>query len=719
MKNFFSVLIVLSMSFSFLCANEKVDSLSLMKIKKLVQKEEQIAIAYKKYVLKKALMPHAISSAKNSLISEALLSKGFNLSNNFNNAEMQIANAENKIIGIKNLQSNVLDYYHSNKYRTHTKAPLILGGDVEIILDSKERFIIEKAYNEPKEITRTKPTKDEKTKYYIDDRGVIHGYDDLGVYKFSLTDNIIAGSTLDVDKNSNFLNLLKEVMYAGQLIYKYSEKGETITYVNTKKNVVPLVKKVDVAKILMRIGPSGVGVVINGDIQTWGNNSMKTVSIGTNSYTKGQNTKGEGSPIINTMVNVKAMIYDDTNGVINDFNSKRFFSSPLRPRFKDFFLDNERSLCAISSEEELYCSGENVLEINNINYRDSNATLNPDPNGFDGYIKGSKKNMEYLYRSKFFNGKDRQVSKVIFFDNTYLVLARERDDAVGYSLYYWGIDDNKAWSGRKIKNATNTEPKENSGIRYKDIAYTLVDKKIMGLDTAGNIFLWGGFPDGTICESEDNICEPKIVEGITNIKSIFGLVRTFIAVDAEIADDATNLKIDSYYKVSSGGEYSKVITDIIHPDNVTEKEKEIYSFDYATNGIVWVNGYNELKGNYHTNPDETNPDEIFKAAIKQIQWKQIRVINENDAMCGIDVNKQMYCWGDMKNKSKNGLVLPLFNSNLYDMDKDYMFLEYNGTAITPVTPDTPVTPENSALSSKYIIKYPTFIGGFNYDVTFK
>ena len=47
MKIFFSVLIAISMSVGFLYANEKVDSLSIIKIKKLIQKEEDIALAYK------------------------------------------------------------------------------------------------------------------------------------------------------------------------------------------------------------------------------------------------------------------------------------------------------------------------------------------------------------------------------------------------------------------------------------------------------------------------------------------------------------------------------------------------------------------------------------------------------------------------------------------------------------------------------------------------
>ena len=57
MKIFFSVLIAISMSVGFLYANEKVDSLSIIKIKKLIQKEEDIALAYKEYLLKNGKTP--------------------------------------------------------------------------------------------------------------------------------------------------------------------------------------------------------------------------------------------------------------------------------------------------------------------------------------------------------------------------------------------------------------------------------------------------------------------------------------------------------------------------------------------------------------------------------------------------------------------------------------------------------------------------------------
>jgi hypothetical protein len=73
----------------------------------------------------------------------------------------------------------------------------------------------------------------------------------------------------------------------------------------------------------------------------------------------------------------------------------------------------------------------------------------------------------------------------------------------------------------------------------------------------------------------------------------------------------------------------------------------------------------------------------------------------------------MYCWGDLSNTNNDGYILPIFGSNLQDLDKDYIFIENNNGTITTVSSGDWIK------NSKFFIKYPTFIGGFNYDVIFK
>lgn len=123
--------------------------------------------------------------------------------------------------------------------------------------------------------------------------------------------------------------------------------------------------------------------------------------------------------------------------------------------------------------------------------------------------------------------------------------------------------------------------------------------------------------------------------------------------------------------------------------------------------MIWVNSNNKLKGTF------TGADDLFTKTINQISWEKIKVVSSNNGICGIDINKQMYCWGDLSNANNDGFVIPIFGSNLQDENKDFIFLEKDGSSIMSVTSGDWVS------GSKYFIKYPTFIGGFNYDVIFK
>ena len=76
----FKILILLFISLNiFADDNNQIDSLTLTKIKKLVQKEEEIALAYKKYLLEKGVYPPTIATMKTS----DYLPDGFSLINPF------------------------------------------------------------------------------------------------------------------------------------------------------------------------------------------------------------------------------------------------------------------------------------------------------------------------------------------------------------------------------------------------------------------------------------------------------------------------------------------------------------------------------------------------------------------------------------------------------------------------------------------------------------
>ncbi len=97
-------------------------------------------------------------------------------------------------------------------------------------------------------------------------------------------------------------------------------------------------------------------MIVNGDIYTWGNNANRITGI---DYA---NTKFTGKsdsnryPVITGMVRLKVKS-DYTN-----FNNADYFSSPLRPKFVDFFATVYTSTCGITTKGELFCGGTTGIE---------------------------------------------------------------------------------------------------------------------------------------------------------------------------------------------------------------------------------------------------------------------------------------------------------------------------------------------------------------------
>ena len=104
-------------------------------------------------------------------------------------------------------------------------------------------------------------------------------------------------------------------------------------------------------------------------------------------------------------------------------------------------------------------------------------------------------------------------------------------------------------------------------------------------------------------------------------------------------------------------------------------------------------------------------DELFKLY-------STKVIQDDNGMCGIDIYNQMYCWGMMSFYGKDmrdTFMLPVFNTNLFELDKDYLVAEGGNSSLTTITKGT----WTNDSEKPFFIKYPTYIGGFNYEFTFK
>lgn len=747
------LLILIFLSINIFANDDYINSLTLAKVKKLIEKEEEIATAYKKYILEKGSEPSTLSILKTTT---GYLPSNFSTNNYFGGTISFSTNTHNLISFTttdNNLKSNIYDYYYSNKYRTNTKAPLSTNNsDVEIILSTKEKFI----YTYKSSITTTKADAINETagKYYLDTNGVLHWYQN-GSYKFSVDKDLIVDSSvtmINADKtvNATFKDMVKDVTYAGQtILQKNSNTDSAEAYVGINENTIVRQNPdviLDTQLGVIQIGKNSGGMIVNGDIYTWGNNLNRITGIDKDTYTKSSGTTGNKTPVINTLVRVRAKIYDNDLADTKDlttFYTQNYFSSPLRPRFVDIFSNTKNGTCGITTNGELYCGG--IVSAADKSFGNLFTQVDTVRNG------------EMLYRSTYFDGTtdSPKASKIFANNQLWLILSKDGD------IYRWGYEDtnNNGFSGNGnptfnvssststscsdvcirwwiwgtcrtyeqqcITTSTNTintnkvpeKITENlTSIKFKDISNTLSDgyRKIFALSTTGELYLWG---------MDTNIATMPTCnvtwEGVSfNLCQATRITITNSTLPENLTFESIHSGRHAIIALGSDGKYYKIEQPLNKKVQVTylADKTSVLSIDLLSDGtVVYVNASNQLISDYFSTFDDT-----FKNTINSMLWKSIKVLEDtNKSMCGINTDNQMYCWGvqtysSTSNSEDNTFMLPVFNTNLFDVNKDYLFVE-GGTNTTPTT----MTSGTWLNNSKFFIKYPTYIGGFNYEFIFK
>ncbi len=746
MSNILKVLFVCLFCLNSFANENYIDSLTLQKVKKLIQKEEQIAIAYKNYLIKEGKNPANIAALKTA----KYLPAGFDVINPFGKEIKFDATTpyklESSIPDNLELRTNLFDYYYSNTNRINTKSPLsIKNNKIEIIFSQKEKFI----YDNKANITKTVPANG----YYLDEKGVLHWYEN-SVYKFSIDKDLIVDETVGMlDSNGNltasFKTMMtnKNIMYSGQkIVQKNKDTGSIEEFVNIGDNlgVVKINSKSrDIGKTIIQFTRRAGGMIVNGDIYTWGNNANKITGININSYTKEDGTAGSRYPVITGLVQARAKVYDDnlTDGKdLTEFTSKGYFSSPSRPKFVDFFSTAFHSTCGVSTKGELYCGGTTGI---NFNFGTVFTHIDATRNG------------EMLYRSTFFDGKTNKAAKIFANNELWLILSQDGN------IYRWGYDRsgfsgngalyyNYTWTNTSLNPEKLTVNDAGSSVKFSDITYLLtIDYRKMGaLSTSGDIYIWGVEPKiaagvcGVSWEGVSyNLCSPTKVSSTTStipanvsFESIQGGLESFVAKSTEGKFYKIHQPKEKKIQVVNLNDAIKTYNQSANNKYIAGDDDTILSVDISSTlgvteandwnkGIVWVNGKNELKGDYFT--AQNAGDNMFKDAIKKIKWKQIKVIQDDNGMCGIDIYNQMYCWGIMSfyrldnNHPGNTFMIPVFNTNLYDEDKDYLVAEGASVAyLTNITSKSWSTTDSKGNAGAFFMKYPTYIGGFNYEFIF-
>ena len=719
MKFGIKTLFLLSLFINYLFADNYIDSLTLTKIKKLVQKEEEIALAYKKYLLEKGTNPTTIEVLKE----QNFLPKGFDSINPFGKV-ISLKNNEYVINGFSTtdntLKSNLYDYYYSNRYRTYTKAPLSINeSEVQIILSTKEKFI----FSNKSKITTIKA--DAKAKYYLDSNEVLHWYDTSGNYKYSFDKDLLLDENVtllneDGTVNSSYKELVKDVSFAGMtVLHKNTTSSTADEYIMIGSSSAVKVKQTtrDIGKTVIQFTRRAGGMIVNGDIYTWGNNANKITGIDIEKFTKGNGVTGSSNnfPVITGLVRAKVKTYDSS------ISGENYFSSPLRPKFVDFFSTVYHGTCGISIKGELYCGGVTA---------DSKSSMYTQLN-----TSGLSNPAEMFYRSTYFDGSaDRKASKIFANNQIWLILGNTNTDSNGNNIdgkiYRWGYDF-AGFAGDGGKSYNNKgDPTEivvtenNTKILFRDITYllTINYRKMAALSNNGNVYLWGlDTYDNYNCKQtidgkSINLCSPYKVNTSISFTSLQGGLNAFIAKGED----------EKYYKISQKWGYAPVVESVEDKIKLNyssqydkDNDSELLSVDFTSNGIVWINSKNELKGDYFTS--ENKSDSVFKNAIEKIKWKKIKVIEDDNGMCGIDIYNQMYCWGIQSfyrsgYADGNTFMIPVFNTNLYDSTKDYLIAEGGDNYLTNMTSNDWTTSDSK---KPFFMKYPTYIGGFNYEFIFK
>ncbi|MBU3014367.1 hypothetical protein KO488_06325 [Poseidonibacter lekithochrous] len=528
----FILLILLLINISF--ANTQ--NISRMNaLKKVIQKEEYIALAINKYILQTGSLP--LTESKDfdwtKLDNEDYLGKNFNKSNPLTSKYIDVYYKSGNFFIKGVIDDNIsydedlkylYNFYTSRIFRVNTLAPIKIiedgeNNDSQVIYSSIQKEIV-KILNDPETdaITTIKLDSQEcpANEYYYELKGKeltlkfckdevspssnrgISVYQEAPIYAENWEDLLYIKAKIGDKAYAKKNGTWYEYYYQGDTSIRWvpSYLGSTISAENESENVEDLILSYipDSKDLVFR--RDGGCMLANGDIFCWGNNKYKKAGI--ENY--GQLDTSLSPDYVNTPVMLKVQIdnitkiEDDKGNKLSRYD-KKWYNNPYRVKFEKMGM-NSSNVCGISPiftykldglerkiGGELYCNG----SVSSTYFED---------------LDSSTKMTSILKKNKFFTkGKTNTetdtpvyLQDIVMVEDTTVVLSDAGD------IYTFGRNYKGALGiGSDDKFiAKNTPEKINGETIFKKI-FALRDIKGLGAIDEDNFFwIWGETSSGIV-----------------------------------------------------------------------------------------------------------------------------------------------------------------------------------------------------------------------------
>lgn len=717
MKAFLSFFTFVTLMFS------NTNNSLLNEVQGLIQKEEYLALALNKYVLKTKSLPTITDDTTNEIIlnwslllNEEYLGENFNKKNPFKtNSDIKVKFDNENNAYIFSIVESSSDYkseykylynlYNNANFRINTQAPkdneqnsMILGLKIkyltpqsnivnlltngQTILFDWENCTADEYFYELKnnELTYKYCRGDYSIEVYAKEPIYVESFEDLSIIKTKI------GSKASVKNGSQWF----EYYYQGDVSTPWIPLGLG------QNSITKVIEDVDLQELILNYKYNSKDIVLranggcaltNGDIYCFGENSSK--KAGVENYGQLDNTIS--ADYTNSKTMLKAQLLDDEQKNINWYNS------PYRLKFSQFAMNN-KNVCAIS---KIFVEGQNKQGGELF----CNGSLSPTYFEDLTSIQGSS---SILKRNKYINENNMYLIDIAMVDDA-IVLLDENGD-----LYSFGVNKSGVLGQNSIDETLSYhEPVKinfDSDLTFQRV-YALRDTKTFGaVDGDGYFWIWGE-------RKELNVLKPTMV-------------------DEDIRFDKDSIFVNSnefVLKSTTGSFYKTTPTGIEELLSIPSSALSVSIFDDL---YLYVDENKQLKGSSSLleckNSDSTSCSEddeekfnnsfgflnnlSFTVNAKSYgSFSSVGIFKKSDdkkfvcATSGYIDSFKLYCWGHVSRS------VPILSTSLYDTSK----ISTNKLFVNESSDSSAMALDEFLDDSELFLKYPTYISGFDYLFYFK